>query len=623
MDRQIGGYLLGDKLGEGGMGVVFRAHHPDAPARPVALKLLRRDRATSPDSVERFRREMHALAALSHPNVVRILGGTLEGPTPHYVMELVTGESLETVLARGPLEARRACELVRDVASAIEAAHEAGIIHRDLKPSNVLLDADGRPRICDFGLATADQAERLTRTGVFLGTAAWAAPEQLVGDAHRADERTDVFALGALLWAALAGRGPFDDAIASGHGRILGTSCPTPSSITQGIPRALDAICGRALDEEPRCRYPTARAFREDLERWLRGERTSVESPPRSRASIVFAVVLLAAVGAVVALWPKRAVHEAERPDPLEDLLAAAARKPGEAPKVAALEAAAAAAVAAPDRVVLVGERDGFALGHELLDARDILRVTRNDAGASFEAVALLAAANALAGARLARSPADPAGHALRAYAALAAAGAPRAPLEPGELGGIPEAALSDLEAAGELPGPAGSRAAWLLADLRAARGEDDAARAALERARKRFPDDPSRASLERVLATPVTPEGLASLLREAGEKKTLGSAIVLSRFFARLGAPAACEHPEVAFDARALERVLAAEVPRASSSEYVSLRSPELKEARNTYWNARRRPNGLPVGAPWTTLAPLLRRSVTLGPTDPEVLGD
>ncbi len=604
------------------MGVVFSAHHRDAPARTVALKLLRRERAASPDSVERFRREMRALAALSHPNVVRILGGTLEGPEPHYVMELVAGESLEAVLARGPLEPRRACELVRDVVSAIEAAHAAGIVHRDLKPSNILVDGNGCPRICDFGLATADQTERLTRTGVFLGTAAWAAPEQLVGDAHRADERTDVFALGALLWASLAGRGPFDDVLASGRGRVLGTSCPTPSTITQGVPSVLDAVCARALEEEPEARYQTARELREDIERWLRGEKTSVESRSRGRAWIV-ALAVVAATSSLAAFWPKRAIHESGKPNALDALVAAAARKPGEAPKVAALEAAAALAVDAPDRVVLVGEGVGFALGHELLDARDVLRVTRNDAGASFEAVALLAAANALAGARLARSPADPAGHALRAYAALAAAGAPRAPLEPGELDGIAESALSDLEAASALPGPPGSRAAWLLVDLRAARGDEDAARAALERARARFPDDASRGPLERVLATAATPEGLASLLREAREAKTLASAVVLSRFLARLGAPAACEHPEVAFDARALERVLAPEVPRASSSEYVSLRSRELKEARNTYWNARHGARGEASGATWTTLAPLLRRSVTLGPTDPEVLGD
>src|SRR4051794_27586381 len=161
--RGIGGYVLEEKLGEGGMGAVFRARHPSFPGVAFAVKVLAVGSTVDATRWARFEREMQLLAALRpHPNLVKIHGGKLEGSRPYYVMELVDGPSLSDLVRRGPLEPRRAVKIIRDVADAVAHIHAQGIIHRDLKPANILLGAGDCPRVCDFGLARTADSNRLT-----------------------------------------------------------------------------------------------------------------------------------------------------------------------------------------------------------------------------------------------------------------------------------------------------------------------------------------------------------------------------------------------------------------------------------------------------------------------------
>jgi hypothetical protein len=278
--EQIGEYVLESKLGAGGMGAVFRARHPRYPGQLFALKVLLTE-SPNPEESERFAREMRALAAVQHPNVVRIFGGAVDGARPYFVMELVQGQPLSKLARDKPLDVRRAATLVRALADAAAYAHSKGIIHRDLKPDNVIVEpvAGGeRPRILDFGLARVGSLERLTKSGTMLGTPAYSAPEQLDGRAAKADERADVYALGAILWYALTGRAPFiaQSEMALVKSVLVDPPRP-PSQFTKGVPIQLDAVCLHCLKKEPMLRYKTAVELRDDLDRFLRGE--TVKAP--------------------------------------------------------------------------------------------------------------------------------------------------------------------------------------------------------------------------------------------------------------------------------------------------------------------------------------------------------
>jgi eukaryotic-like serine/threonine-protein kinase len=217
--ESFGRYRLGEKLGEGGMGVVYRAH--DARLnRAVAIKVLRPEVATNVDRLARFRREAHVLASLNHPNIAGIHELDEYDGTFFLVLELVEGETLAQRLSRGPMRVREAIGIARQIASAMEAAHEKGIVHRDLKPGNVKLKSDGTIKVLDFGLARAlDLEEDMhgdhptvpdanTREGVVLGTPAYMSPEQARGGP--VDSATDIWAFGCVLFEMLTGTRAFD-----------------------------------------------------------------------------------------------------------------------------------------------------------------------------------------------------------------------------------------------------------------------------------------------------------------------------------------------------------------------------------------------------------------------------
>jgi hypothetical protein len=528
--REIAGYRLEAKIGEGGMGAVFKATHPRFPGQTFALKLLLGEGDVDAEAHARFQRETQALRVASgHPNIVRVFGGAIEGNRPYILMELVPGESLAK-LARGRgLEARRSLEIVRDVCDAIAYVHKEGIIHRDLKPENILVEASGRPRVCDFGLARLVDAERLTKSGMVFGTPTFSAPEQIDGRAKEADGRADVYALGAVLWFTLVGRPPFE-AATQGHllKRVLLERPERPSRhMVAGGSEDLDAICFKALEKEPEDRYESASAMRADLDLLLQGEPVSAKVPGLGRRVrqrvrrqwregslvIVGLIGLLAVSAATIAIrsvQKARAIERAyaEALDPgrsavevglrlailkregvaaslidavekrrkerdLEESVPLFAKMSAETPRKDE-EAFLDKATAAIESACLVGEGGGFALGGALLDRREAAldaaapEVVLGKAPPA-QVETLLDDAARLAAARLKALPGDPAGSALRARVSLARIGAPREALGRGRLGleGATSAeVLADLWAASRLPGPPGDRAAWLLVDL-------------------------------------------------------------------------------------------------------------------------------------------------------------
>ena len=262
-------YRLEASIARGGMATVWRAVD-QVLARPVAVKVLHTHLAADPDFVARFRREAVAAARVAHPSIVAIYD-TCADPEA-IVMELVDGRTLRDELDnRRFLPAPEAVEIASGIAQALEVAHKAGLVHRDVKPANVLLSADGRLKVADFGIAKAARPDEdpeladLTSVGSMVGTAKYLAPEQVSGG--DVDARTDVYALGAVLYEMVCGRPPFqgDNDLATATARLHGAP-ERPRSVLRTVPERLDAIIMRALASDPDDRYPSASALWADLQ---------------------------------------------------------------------------------------------------------------------------------------------------------------------------------------------------------------------------------------------------------------------------------------------------------------------------------------------------------------------
>ncbi|MBK8978822.1 MAG: protein kinase [Planctomycetes bacterium] len=276
------GFVIEGELGRGGMGVVYRATQP-ALGRTVAVKVLRPGELRFGDALRRFRDEARSLARLRHRHIVSIhdVGETPEGLL-WYAMDLVDGRTLaEEIDAIGALTPSRAVRVIGQVTSAIAHAHAQGIVHRDLKPQNVLIDAAGDAYVVDFGLARdASLAGARTVTGELLGTPAYMSPEQASGAHGRVGESTDVWALGALLYEALTGRGPFaGKPLHETIRAILDDEPSSPRKLDPRVPAELAAVCMKALRKKPEQRYPTALAFGEELERFAEGRGVLARNP--------------------------------------------------------------------------------------------------------------------------------------------------------------------------------------------------------------------------------------------------------------------------------------------------------------------------------------------------------
>jgi hypothetical protein len=266
----IPGYEILGKLGEGGMGIVYKARQLAAD-RVVALKMILGGGHVSADLLTRFRTEARAVARLQHPNIVQVHEvGEHEG-LPYFSLEFCPGGSLDKKLAGTPLPPQEAAQLVETLARAMHAAHLAQIIHRDLKPANVLLAADGTPKITDFGLAKKIDEAGQTASGAIMGTPSYMAPEQ-AGGKTAIGPPTDVYALGAILYECLVGRPPFKGPTAVDTIlQVVSDESVPPTQLQSKVPRDLETICLKCLQKQPARRYESTMALADDLRRFTEG----------------------------------------------------------------------------------------------------------------------------------------------------------------------------------------------------------------------------------------------------------------------------------------------------------------------------------------------------------------
>ena len=259
----VGRYRLVGPIARGGMAEVWEGHDVVLD-RPVAVKLLHAHLAADDTFLERFRREAIAAAGLSHRNVISTFDTGNDQGHAFIVMELVRGQTLAAALADGPLPPARAIGIAVEVADALEYAHRAGVVHRDIKPANILLFDDGRAKVSDFGIAKATTGKDLTQTGTMLGTTKYVSPEQVEG--RPLDGRSDVYALGIVLYEMLCGRPPFraetDMATALMHVRAQARPL---SEVCSGVPPRLDQAVRTAMAKSPAQRFPSAAAMRDEL----------------------------------------------------------------------------------------------------------------------------------------------------------------------------------------------------------------------------------------------------------------------------------------------------------------------------------------------------------------------
>jgi eukaryotic-like serine/threonine-protein kinase len=313
-------YEITAHLGSGGMGDVYQATDTKL-GRDVAIKLLPAAFASDPERLTRFRREAQALAALNHLNIAQIYGIEDSGRTSCIVMELVEGETLQARIQRGPIAMTEALSIARQIAEALEAAHDKGVIHRDLKPGNIMLD-DGKVKVLDFGLAKAYDGRSAnsdlslsptmtsiaaTSAGVILGTAAYMSPEQAKGRA--VDRRTDIFAFGAVLYEMLTGKKAFDgEDVTDILGAVLRVE-PDWSQLPDGLPADVRRLLRLCLEKNPKNRRSDATDIRLDIEHLLHEPGAAapvVEVPQRSfwtRAIPVVSALVIGGILAGVATW--------------------------------------------------------------------------------------------------------------------------------------------------------------------------------------------------------------------------------------------------------------------------------------------------------------------------------
>ncbi len=254
--RSVGEHDLLEEIGQGGMGLVYRARHRRL-QRLVALKMLRTNVLSAAGDVQRFRNEAEVLAQLDHPHIVPIHDvGEHEGRV-YFSMKLIEGGGLDGQLERFRDDPQGAARLVAQVARAVHHAHQRGILHRDLKPSNILLDREGQPHVSDFGLSKRIESDgSLTQTGAIVGTPQYMAPEQTSGRKGAVTTATDVYGLGAVLYAILTGRSPFQgETVLETLEQVREREPEPPRRSNTKVDRDLETVCLKCLQKESQRRY--------------------------------------------------------------------------------------------------------------------------------------------------------------------------------------------------------------------------------------------------------------------------------------------------------------------------------------------------------------------------------
>ncbi len=334
-NSRFGSYEVLASIGAGGMGEVYRARDPRL-QRDVALKVLPADVAGDAERLARFRREAQLLAALNHTNIAHVYGLEESGATTALVMELVDGEDLAKRLARGPVPVGEALPIARQIAAALEAAHDAGIVHRDLKPANIKLSDDGVVKVLDFGLAKAIApatgsgppatevldsptitTPAMTQAGMILGTAAYMAPEQAKGRSF--DKRVDVWAFGCVLYEMLSGSRAFEGEDVSDTLASILRAEPDWTRIPADVPESVRQLIHGCLEKDRRARVPDIGVARYLLDDKFSPLAKAVHAPPnppsrRLALGLAAAAFAIGVVGTMVMLRPRQAPFEGAPP---------------------------------------------------------------------------------------------------------------------------------------------------------------------------------------------------------------------------------------------------------------------------------------------------------------------
>jgi len=331
-----GRYRIEQRIGDGGMGVVYRATHV-ALKKPFALKIIRADRSTDPNIVQRFLREARAASGIGHPNIVNINDfGTNEDGSAYLAMEFLDGVTLAQAMQDGPIPFARALEIFIQIAGALEAAHEQGIVHRDLKPENIMVMRAGKQnefvKVLDFGIAKVkNAAAKITQTGLVFGTPHYMSPEQAAG--QPVDHRSDIYSLGVIMYQVLAGELPFAaETLMALMTKHMFEPAPSLRDGGHKVPSSLDAIVGRCLQKKPELRHASMRELESDLRR-VQLSPVSEPRPPSSLSSLSLSASLAASAPPAAFTATSETLDEAALlgDDPLDDdddLIAVPKRRP-------------------------------------------------------------------------------------------------------------------------------------------------------------------------------------------------------------------------------------------------------------------------------------------------------